>query len=82
MFNINHFIISQVEPFVMPFLYDNTKPTSLLLHAQRLLLHDMKFRMKKLVGLNVLPSEMHDIAKQAPKPSWLPTLRSELDSDR
>ena len=64
-FHATHFIVSQVEPFVTPFLADDTKPTSSLQQLQRLLLTDLRARLQRMVQLNVLPSEIQTLANQS-----------------
>lgn len=63
-FQAQHFIVSQVNPFISNVLSDSTRSISIFQALQSFLLVDVRCRLKKYADLELLPLELHEMAKQ------------------
>lgn len=64
MFNVNHFIVCQVNPHVVPFLSDNPKPNrwkNILSKAVLLAKSELQHRLSQLIEMNVFPTTFHHV---------------------
>jgi predicted acylesterase/phospholipase RssA len=62
LFNVNHFIVSQVNPHVVPFLSKSASPSPfyrVISGAFFLLKSEIQHRLHQLIELDILPTTLH-----------------------
>lgn len=63
-FHATHFIVSQVNAHVAPFLYDSVAPVSLLRRMERFLVTDVRARLEKYTKAGYLAPELEKLVRQ------------------
>jgi len=61
LFNINHFIVSQVNPHVVPFISSTPTKNTILQKIKKLCMGEIKHRICQLADLNLLPKFLHSL---------------------
>jgi TAG lipase/steryl ester hydrolase/phospholipase A2/LPA acyltransferase len=63
-FHASHFLVSQVNGHIAPFLFDPVKPCSLAVRLQRFIVADVRARLDKYAQASYLPTELNNLVTQ------------------
>lgn len=63
-FHCTHFVVSQVNGHIAPFLYDPVPPCSIAVRLQRYIVADVRARLDKYAQASYLPTELNNLVAQ------------------